>query len=806
MSFSFYELDQSKLSLLNLDNFLNGLSVNDFIEELSKDHLLKQADVNQYGSLDPKPYIRTFESTLRALKELTLESNKQQILCEEQVESYELKHSENVLQLSSKIDRTIKKFDTLDVKISDVTIKINPLGSSLNKITNSRDRSMETIFLIRAYHGFYVKQKYDPLEALRTSQRFEDKVKCAKTVSNLLTLSKKIQTEDAKTEKCLILIQQYSELMERELLERFEDASEANEFDIMKEIAGILFEFNGGATVVQAFVSKNDLLIDAEKSNEDEESILDNEAVWTKLSDPNFVGIIQDTPTESLLERLKVSIKAQARIVKLVFVDPVPVLKIFIQRVYAQMIQNKVSTLLLYSLSVSSLAHVRILYSLYSSVGDFTKDVKEFVTANEFDKENELSIILDQSYFELFIDYTSDSVYFNREKKNLEEIIYDIVHKFNSYNDRAILNNYLNVKIDNLDNSDYRESNTQNERYSVHFSERKRLNQFKLFVKAKMDKSVARGSTDIEDGEFTKLNILTVETILKSTIESIARLLELAPNKSPEYSLEILEILLFDFGKLYIGGGLEVAYDQLKQETAKISLITPFNFSYLKSFTMVSEILFLMSSTIKKIILPCAINSPNIKNRMSNLTNNYIMRCETSLNIILSETLEMVSARTFSYLSKQKKKDFASSADLDNDTETSDLICEFLTTVNDDFRACLNNANLKNAQVKVGMNFLNQLLEHYKKFTISSTGGIVLTKEVIRYKEIIDEWAIAELSENFQLLKEISNLFTVQMELIGSLVSEGQLANLKPYNIKQYVSKRDDYNSGIIERFFNFKG
>ncbi|ODV76697.1 exocyst complex component SEC10 [Suhomyces tanzawaensis NRRL Y-17324] len=820
MSFSIYDLDENIRKLLNLDNFLDGLSVNDFIEELSKDHFLKGAEVNKLEYLDPKPYIRTFESTLRELKELNIESNQQREQSEKMVESYELKHSENVMQLADQIDSTVSKFDLLDSKISQVSSKINPLGQSLNKITNSRDRSLETIFLIRAYHGFYVKEKYEPLETLRLSKKYDDKIKCAKTVNNLLTLSKKIESPDLpKTTKCVNIIEKYSETMERNLLNKFEIASEDNNFEFMREIASILFEFNGGANVVQTFVSKNDLLLEAENDMEDdgegekEESILDNEAIWIKLSDPNFVGIIKDAPTESLLQRLRIAIKGQARIIQQVFDNPIPVLKIFIQRVYAQMIQNKVSALLQYSLSVSSLSHVRILHSLYTLVGDFTKDVKEFLTTNDFDEENELSSILDQSYYDLFIEYTSENVYFGREKKNLEDIIYELVDKFNHYNERALSNQFLSTKLETLENLDIRGNggiasgtdHQNNDKFNFHFSERKRLNQFKTFMKSKLDRQAAVRPEDLEEQkEYSSLSITKVETILKSTIESIARVLELSPTKAPEFSLEILEILLFDFGKLYIGGGLEVAYDQLKQEASKVSSVQPFDLVYTTSFNFVSEILFLISATVKKIIVPCALNSPNIRNRMSNLTNNYISRCEKSLNLILTETLDMISGRISYILTKQKKKDFLCDT-IEDDTEACEILSDFLQAIYATFSSTLNNANLNNVLVKVGINLLNQLLEHYKKFTVNSTGGIVLTKDVIRYQSIIDEWNIPDLSENFQLLKEIGNLFTVQAELISSLVTEGQLAHLKPFNVRQYVAKRADFNPSYIERFFSFK-
>jgi len=443
------------------------------------------------------------------------------------------------------------------------------------------------------------------------------------------------------------------------------------------------------------------------------------------------------------------------------------------------------------------LAHVRVLHSLYVLVGDFTKDVKEFLTTNELDKSNELCPILDQCYYDLFIEYTSESIYFNREKKNLEDTIYSIVP----------------TKLENLDNLEYNEKAPQeHDRFSFHFSEKKRLNQFTNFMKTHLSERNTRNSSDLEkhDAEcerYSNLNINEVETVIKSAIESVARVLELAPNKTPEYTLEIIEILLFDFGKLYISAGLEVAYDTLKQElsNSKINSSQPMDLSYLSTFKLTSEILYLLSSCIKKIMLPCAVNSPTIKNRMSSLSNSYISRCEVSLNIVIGDTIAMICSKVAYLLTRQKKKDFLCENIVEDDTEACEEVSEFLTDSHEKLTLYLNNSNLTNVLVKIGMNFLNQLLEHYKKFVVNSTGGIILTKDVIRFQSVIDEWQINELSEHFLLLKEIGNLFTVHPNLINSLVTEGQLANLKPYAIRQYISKRTDFNPSYLEKFFNFK-
>ncbi|KAG7661712.1 SEC10 [[Candida] subhashii] len=801
--------DENIKKLLSADNFLNGLSVNDFIEEISKDHILKDTEVNQFEYLDPKPYIRTFESVLRELKQLSIEANDQQIRHEKLVDEYELKHSENVIDLDKQVKAATTKFDTLDSQISEIAQKLNPLGMSLNKITNSRDRSTETIFLIRAYHGFYTKGQYEPLEGLRTSKKFEDRVKCAKTVANLITLAKKIANEQQPlTKKCITSIEQYGEEMENKLLDRFEVASEDGQFDEMKEIAMILFEYNDGTHVIQTFVSKNDIVEDEKTS-----ALLNDEATWIKISDPNYnEPQIRDEVVASTLDNLRFEIKSRARIIQQVFEDPTPVLKIFIQRMYAQIIRNKVNGLLQYSLSVGSLAHVRILHSLSVLLGDFTKDVKDFLVTNELDRDNELSHILDQSLSDLFIEYTRDEVYFSREKKNLEETIYDIVHRFNTLNETVINNHALATKLDNLENFEYTEKPQENaDRFTFNFLERKRMTQFKAYVKAKLsDKPTNRSSSEIDRvsrdlEEYTKMNSGKVEIVLKSSVESIARLLELAPSKSAQYSLEILEILIIDFGKLYIGAGLEVIYDQSHQQVAKAQSTQEFELEYIKSFNVVSEILLLLASCVKRIILPCATNAPNIKNRMSTLLNNYVYQCEQSLNLILAETLEMFKSRISFLLSKQKKKDF-NCDNIEEDTETCELISDFLIDVQISLKNAMSGTNLENVLIKIGMELLSQLLEHYKKFTVNSIGGIVLTKDVIRYQSIIDEWGITELSEQFQILKEIGNLFTVQSELVNSLVTEGQLASMKQYAVRQYIQKRADFNPSYADRLFKFGG
>ena len=153
----------------------------------------------------------------------------------------------------------------------------------------------------------------------------------------------------------------------------------------MNQIAQILFEYNEGINVIQTFVIKNDIVIENEEKSLDEQE-------WALLADSRRSDFKIDE--QATFDTLKFEIKSRARISKKVFADPTPVIKIFIQRMYAQIIRNKVTSLLQKSLSVSPLAHVRVLHSLYTLVGDFTEQIKDYLTTEELDKDQELSAIL----------------------------------------------------------------------------------------------------------------------------------------------------------------------------------------------------------------------------------------------------------------------------------------------------------------------------------------------------------------------------------------------------------------------------
>lgn len=789
MSFAIYDLDDDIRQLLTLDNFLSGLSINEFVEELSKDHILKGQEVNNLEYLDPKPYIRTFESTLRHLNQLQTKAVTEKERAERDVDDFEVKYSHGVLNLSTQVNGIVASFDHLDTKISDISTLIQPLNQKLNTITHSRDRSMETIFLIRAYHGFYTKEKYDPLEELRNGKHAE-RMKCALTVSNLLALAKKIDGLTGglpKVAKCVDTVQKYSETMERALIDRFEVALDSGDLDEMAALSKILFAFNGGGLVVLAFMSKTDIFLNEEEGY----SILDDEAIWTKLADPNYQvhELFRDDATQRLLDHLRMSIKAQARIVAQVFEEPIPVVKVLLQRVYAQPIQNKVLTLLLFSQQEGALVHVRLLHAVYVCVGDFSKDMREFFATNDLDENGELGSTLDQCFFDLFIEYLGEP-YLKTERDMLQGIVFDTAKTYNDAHEKVLAKRLLDTRLNETDPHTPRSS----DRSLRLLLDSKRMSKFRDFVR-----SLDRKEVRTEQLLGVRLDITRVQVVVKLAIEGVARILELAHLRTPECSLDILEILVLDFGSLYVTAGLEVAYD---------AALAADHYGYLEVFSLTTEILYLVLSCIKKIILPCAVNNPSIRNRMISLTNSFVAKCEGSLNVILRTSLNSVKTKVSAELTTQKKKDFMCDKldDHFESTEACARINQLLKDVHENFSRYFNDSNLTNALTEIGELLLELLLEHYKKFEVNSTGGLALTQDVIQYQSTIDLWEIPSLTEKFLALRDVANLFTVQPNLINALITEGHFANMKVHTVRQYISNRADFKPSYLERFFGRKG
>lgn len=139
---------------------------------------------------------------------------------------------------------------------------------------------------------------------------------------------------------------------------------------------------------------------------------------------------------------------------------------------------------------------------------------------------------------------------------------------------------------------------------------------------------------------------------------------------------------------------------------------------------------------------------------------------------------------------------------LDQDTLPASEIVKDLHSLYSQVSLYLKNENLKSFLRQVGNTLYRFLLEHYKKFQVSSVGGIIVTKDIIGIQTAVEEWSVEEILGDFTTLRELANLFTVQPEELSSLTSEGRLALVDRSTISAYIAKREDFNQeSFVSKF-----
>lgn len=863
---SLYELDSKWQKLLTLDNFLGGLTVNEFVESLSTDHSLRMPSTlasggdstEQWSQLDPKPFIRTFESTLRELRALNEESISKKSQFEDQVTRQELVHSENIIDLSGDIGRINDQFNDLDNKLSNVNQIVSPLGDKLESAIRRKKNYIKSVDLITEYSNFYSQGQSPTIENLRVSKNWRNKIQAATLVKNLIELSRKIETTSLpKTGEITQLIQKYSEMMETQLLTSFNTAYRQNDFNQLQEIALILNHFNGGVNVIQSFINQHAYFINTDEIGLDDQMKLD-EQYQKKLTDQSNHMVVYEQSILTLLNDIESVIKNESKIVKGVFEERASyVMQLFIQRVFAQKIEPRIEVLLNNSLTLSNLAYVRSLHGLYSIVGQFVKDLTEFfqmleldqdvaegkVVAGSFETGSSIITVLEQCYSDLFSRYLYDrSRYFDIERRNLETILVEMGSKFTHIHDKEIRSKLLLDKLTKMMESGESGNNYEEFISQTANTSKKKLSQFNDFMKKRLDSldhlsnlGLSRANTfsrdrdssaadtihgqdsdgtysEYNDGTMTDksdpaFNLETVDDMLKCVVESVARVMELVPNKASEYSLELIDILFLGIIGNYVEMSLEVAFYTVKR--LDIYKLDDFNLSFLSYITKSAHMLNLVSSSIKVIFLSLLNNSPDAKKQIIELTNNNIRKCEMSINIIIDEVTHIYSAKFSDSLTKQNKKDFTPKSQdlLDQDTLPAVEIANLLSSLHSQATLYLKDKNLRALLDCIGEDLYSLLLVHYAKFQVSSIGGIIVTKDIIGYQNVIEDWRIPNLLEKFSTLRELANIYTVQPDLLDSLTKEGHLATLDRGTIQSYISRREDFNhdSFITNVKMNFK-
>lgn len=118
------------------------------------------------------------------------------------------------------------------------------------------------------------------------------------------------------------------------------------------------------------------------------------------------------------------------------------------------------------------------------------------------------------------------------------------------------------------------------------------------------------------------------------------------------------------------------------------------------------------------------------------------------------------------------------------------------------------------------------LLEHFKRFYVNSYGGLMVSKDMTRYVELLRSWDVDEhvrgANGALDVLLDVGNLFVIGPEALMEKMRAAQAmkqstttgartrgaamrptgANLSATEIRAYVSKREDSGAPDMQSIF----
>jgi hypothetical protein len=318
------------------------------------------------------------------------------------------------------------------------------------------------------------------------------------------------------------------------------------------------------------------------------------------------------------------------------------------------------------------------------------------------------------------------------------------------------------------------------------------------------DSEGGKGKTDIEvteqDGQ---LNLNTAKRMLKWLAEGVGRGLELSGgNETPKDVQALLGLLLTHMGEIYLDSALETALDLASgQETPK----TEPDLSYLLSLRTSIQTLHLLQTSIATMLLPLATPNLTIRREIDKSTTATLSVLEAKISSILHRTLDASLAWTTRLLISQKKTDFRPrDEDLSLVIETLQTptclaIYTFLTKVSNLATPTLDGQNLSSFLGELATGLRSLLLEHFRKFSISLTGGLIVSKDVTKYTELVRAWPLQgtqfEREGGMEVLVEVANLFVISAEALRERLRGAGKSQEEVAELKKFVEHREDVGS-----------
>lgn len=761
-----------------------------------------------------------------------------------QVRRAEIQHDQTLDTLGSKLDQSMAQFEALDLSLNDpnatngsydrgnrsdgggnIAVQI---GEKLEELDRKRRRARDANFLIQCWVEVSETGKLTSLEEIQRQGGAENKVRCAVIARQLTRISQRLDptswgqtngfrgngvtngvTGNRRQHNTREVLEKFCETLEQDLLKQFNNSYRRQNFDDMMECAKVLHDFNGGASVTATFVNQHQFFIDRDQLITDE--VTTDGEMWEQLADPDAEPPGVEPSLQSLIDEVKIVMQEESFIIKRAFPYADAVLIKFIQRVFQQSIQQRLEMVLDKATTVSTLAFLRSLHASRSYISALVEDLKAHgLTEQPEPVSAQISQTLDQQMEELFVPYLVGSSYIDKEKRSLEELYNSLLFKFTIYHSRRkkapsgfmaaiaqqgnqLLSSAKDAYMERLDSSDL----TPTQKAMM------------LRVAGLKDNSNNKNDIEVseEDGV---LSIANAKRMMTWLAESVRRALELgSASETPKDVSVLLNLLLTTMGQVYVETALDAALDAA---TVQENIKTEPDLLYLPSIRPAITITNIMSRFISTVLIRLAEGNATVRRNMEAQTRTAIEATEKKTNSIMKSTMDVTLNFVTRTLAQQKKADFRPK---DNDVEiavaslqtpTCLAICTFLRKIAVASTQAVDGHNLDMFSSELALAVHKLLFEHFKKFAVNATGGLMVTKDIAKYVATMKEWPLTrEVVAIVEVLTEIGYLFIIGPEALRERSRNlgsgppGPGKKLQKADFKAFVQKREDASSVGIQ-------
>ncbi len=807
--------------------------VKDFVEALSESAIpasRRSASSTSSAAFDPKPLIRAFESALTRLGSLSEELQSQENELSAAVRRAEAQHKQSTLSFSTKLEHATEAFNRLDNSLNGTPLAGDDsggaaalrIGERLEELEKQRQRAQDAKFLLQCWLEVSEKGNLSSLEDMRRIGGGDGKVRCASIARQLLKISSRLDPHGKSQADGRVngasgydkgqsgkyhtreIIEKFLESLEQDLLKQFDEHYRRQNFEGMKECATALRDFNEGASVVGLFVNQHQFFID--RSQLVTEEVAGDSETWDRIADPDADPPGVEPGLQSLIDEVRLVVQEESFIIKRAFPFYDEVLTKFLQRVFQQSIQQRLEMVLEKAESVSTLAFLRALQASRSYISSLVDDLKAHgLTEHPEPTSSQITAVLDQQLDELFVPYFAGSSYIEREKRSLEELYSSLLFKFTTYHSRR--KKTPTTYLDRLGQRGKELMNSARDAYmerleSTELPPSQKAMLIRIAGLKDSDSGKEKNEIEVTEEDGT-LNLSTAKRMLKWLAEGVGRGLELSGgNETPKDVQALLSLLLSHMGEIYVDTTLDAAGDVVQaQETAKSEP----DLSYLPSLKPAIQILHLLQTSITTLLLPLATPNLTIRRDMDKTTATAISGLENKISTILHRTLDVSLTWVSKVLQSQKRTDFRPrEEDLALaiealQTPTCLSIYNFLIKVAHLATTTLDGNNLSHFLAELATGLRALLLEHFRKFSVSLTGGLIISKDVTKYTELVRSWplhgTVFTKDGGMEVLVEVANLFVIGPEALRERLKGGARSQEEVLELRKYIERREDVGS-----------